>query len=146
MGDVAEYISEVYSPQGCYLSIKLDLKAIAALQLEVTIDTIKESIVKTPRLKIKEKHIKVINSEKLHIEPYDTSRDKMYFVMQQLKAKLPHVMIKGIPSIVRAVISKKEKERNKHQLLIEGYGLRQVMLTSGIDFTETKTNHILETC
>ena len=114
LGDVAEYISEVYSPQGCYLSIKLDLKAISALQLEVTIDTIKESILKTPKLKIKERHIKVINNEKIHIEPYDTSRDKMYFVMQQLKAKLPHVMIKGIPSIVRAVISKKEKERHKH--------------------------------
>lgn len=122
------------------------MKAISALKLEVTIDTIKESIVRTPRLKIKDRHIKVINNEKLHIEPYDTARDKMYFIMQQLKAKLPHVMIKGIPSIVRAVISKKEKEKNKHQLLIEGYGLRQVMLTSGIDFTQTKTNHILETC
>jgi len=82
LGDVAEYISEVYSPQGCYLSIKLDLKAISALQLEVTIDTIKESIIRTARLKIKEKHIRVMSSDKLHIEPYDTSRDKMYFVMQ----------------------------------------------------------------
>ncbi len=64
------------------MSIKLDLKAISALQLEVTIDTIKESILKTPKLKIKERHVKVMNSDKLHIEPYDTSRDKMYFVMQ----------------------------------------------------------------
>lgn len=146
LGDVAEYISEVYSPQGCYLSIKLDLKAISALQLEVTIDTIKESIIRTPKLKIKEKHIRVMSSDKLHIEPYDTSRDKMYFVMQQMKAKLPHVIIKGIPQIVRAVISKKERDRTKHQLLIEGYGLRQVMHTSGIDFRFTTTNHILETC
>ena len=82
LGDVAEYISEVYSPQGCYLSIKLDLKAISALQLEVTIDTIKESIIRTAKLKVKEKHIKIINKDKLHIEPYDISRDKMYFVMQ----------------------------------------------------------------
>lgn len=70
----------------------------------------------------------------------------MYFVMQQLKAKLPHVIIKGIPQIVRAVISKQEKAKNKHQLLIEGYGLREVMRTSGIDFQSTTTNHILETC
>lgn len=61
LGDVAEYISEVYSPQGCYLSIKLDLKAISALQLEVTIDTIKESILRAPKLKIKDKHVKVIS-------------------------------------------------------------------------------------
>ena len=82
LGDVAEYISEVYSPQGCYLSIKLDLKAISALQLEVTIDTIKESITRTSKLKVKDKHIKVISKDCLHIEPYDISRDKMYFVMQ----------------------------------------------------------------
>ena len=81
LGDVAEYISEVYSPQGCYLSIKLDLKAISALQLEVTIDTIKESIIKTSKLKVKDKHIKVISKDCMHIEPYDFSRDKMYFVM-----------------------------------------------------------------
>jgi DNA-directed RNA polymerase III subunit RPC1 len=70
----------------------------------------------------------------------------MYFVMQQLKEKLPHVIIKGIPSIVRAVISKQEKDKTRHQLLIEGYGLREVMRTSGIDFRQTTTNHILETC
>jgi hypothetical protein len=31
-----------------------------------------------------------------------------------MKAKLPHVIIKGIPQIVRAVISKKERDRTKH--------------------------------
>jgi DNA-directed RNA polymerase III subunit RPC1 len=25
LGDVAEYIKEVYTPQGCYLSVKIDL-------------------------------------------------------------------------------------------------------------------------
>ncbi len=70
----------------------------------------------------------------------------MYFVMQQLKTKLPHVIIKGYTSIVRAVISKQEKDKNKHNLLIEGYGLSQVMRTPGIDFRHTTTNHILETC
>jgi DNA-directed RNA polymerase III subunit RPC1 len=81
LGDIAEYIKEVYSPQGCYLSIKLDMQAIIALKLEVTIDTIKESICKTSKLKVKDKHISLYGNDKLHIEPYDTSRDKMYFVM-----------------------------------------------------------------
>jgi DNA-directed RNA polymerase III subunit RPC1 len=31
-----------------------------------------------------------------------------------LKSKLPHVIIKGIPTIVRAVISKQEKDKAKH--------------------------------
>ena len=86
--------------------MKLDLQAISALKLEVTIETIRDSILKTSRLKIKEKHISLQSNCKLHIEPFDLSREKMYFVMQQLKSKLPHVIIKGIPTIVRAVISK----------------------------------------
>ena len=87
-----------------------------------------------------------MSEKKLHIEPYDTSRDKMYFIMQQLKQKLPKVIIKGIPSIVRAVISRHERDESRHNLLIEGYGLKDVMRTPGIDFRSTTTNHILETC
>ena len=82
LGDIAEYIKEVYSPEGCYLSVKLDLNAISALKLEVTIETIRDSITKTSKLKIKDKHISLVSHDKLHIEPYDTSREKMYFVMQ----------------------------------------------------------------
>jgi DNA-directed RNA polymerase III subunit RPC1 len=28
--------------------------------------------------------------------------------------------------------------------LVEGYGLKKVMVTPGVDFTQTKTNHIIE--
>ena len=101
---------------------------------------------KTPKLKLKERHVSIISNNKIHIEPYDDSRDKMYFVMQLLKSKLPNVIIKGYPFVVRAVISKQEKDENKHNLLIEGYGLMEVMRTPGINFRNTKTNHILETC
>ena len=123
LGDIAEYVKEVYTSEGCYLSIKLDLQAISALKLEVTVESVRQSILKTPKLKVKEKHITMVSDDKIHIEPYDYSRDKMYFVMQQLKTKLPHVIIKGYTSIVRAVISKQEKDKSKHNLLIEGYGL-----------------------
>jgi DNA-directed RNA polymerase III subunit RPC1 len=89
--------------------------------------------------------VTIIGNNKLHIEPYDLSREKMYFEMQKLKNKLPRVSIKGINTIVRAVISKKKKNEQKHKLFIEGYGLNKVMLTPGIDFRKTKTNHIMET-
>lgn len=81
----------------------------------------------------------------MHIEPYETSRDKLYFIMQHLKSRLPHVIIKGMPAIQRAVISKKEGEEDRFNLAIEGYGLSEVMRTPGIDFRATSTNHILET-
>lgn len=82
LGDVAEYIKEVYAPTGCYLSVKIDLAAIEALQLEVTIESIRQSILKTSKLKVKDRHIKVVRHDKMHIEPYETSRDRLYFVMQ----------------------------------------------------------------
>ena len=41
LSDIAEYIKEVYSPQGCYLSLKIDLEAIKSLQLEISIESIK---------------------------------------------------------------------------------------------------------
>ena len=80
----------------------------------------------------------------MHIFPYDTSRDKMYFAMQNLKKMLPNVIVKGIHTINRAVINKKQSDESKHELLVEGYGLRKVMMTPGVDFTNTKTNHIIE--
>lgn len=44
LGDVAEYIKEVYTPRGCYLSIKLDLDAVEALKLELNVETVKKAI------------------------------------------------------------------------------------------------------
>ena len=146
LGDVAEYIKEVYSPQGCYLSLKIDLQAIEALQLEVSLDSIIQSILKTGKLKVKEKHVRKMSHNKIHIEPSETSRDKLYFVMQGLKSRLPHVVIKGNPAIQRAVISKQDGGgEERYNLAIEGYGLAQVMRTPGIDYRKTSTNHIMET-
>jgi DNA-directed RNA polymerase III subunit RPC1 len=106
LGDIAEYIKEVYTPRGCYLSIKLDLDAIEALKLELNIDTVRRAIIQTPKIKVKEKNIVVISVKKLHIEPFDTSRDRMYFALSNLKNMLPNVIVKGIPTVQRAVISK----------------------------------------
>lgn len=38
LGDICKYIKEVYSPKGCYLSLKLDLEVIEALKLELNIE------------------------------------------------------------------------------------------------------------
>ena len=85
-----------------------------------------ESILKTRKMKLKPDNISKVNSRhgagisEIHIEPYDTSRDKMYFVMQTLKQMLPNVIVKGIPTINRAVINKKQNDESKHELIVEG--------------------------
>lgn len=64
---------------------------------------------------------------------------KMYFVLQALKAALPHVIVQGFPSVSRAVINEgttDDGEKSFH-LLVEGYGLREVMGCQGVDGRET---------
>ena len=50
--------------------------------------------------------------------------------------------VKGFSSIVRGVIN--TSKDNTYGLLVEGYGLLGVMGTPGVNFKNTKSNHILE--
>lgn len=65
--------------------------------------------------------------------------------MQELKSTLPKVIVQGIPSVNRAVINEIDKEgKETYNLLVEGYGLQDVMGSPGIDGRHTWTNHVLE--
>lgn len=87
-----------------------------------------------------------VEGDYIRIKPYDVTREKMYFEMQNLKAKLPRVIIKGIWSIQRAVITEDaNQEKKAYRLLIEGKGLHKVMITPGIEFENTSTNDLVET-
>jgi DNA-directed RNA polymerase III subunit RPC1 len=37
LGGIASYIKEVYTPRGCYLEVEIDLEAIEALKLDLTV-------------------------------------------------------------------------------------------------------------
>jgi len=65
--------------------------------------------------------------------------------MQELKTVLPDVIVQGIPSVNRAVINETDKDgKQTYNLLVEGYGLQDVMGSPGIDGNHTWTNHVLE--
>jgi len=54
-------------------------------------------------------------------------------------------VVKGLSEIKRAVINKIEKkDALTFELLAEGVGLKEVMATPGVEYTETMSNHILE--
>jgi DNA-directed RNA polymerase III subunit RPC1 len=144
LGDVAYYVKEVFTPKECYLSVKLDMAAIENLRLELNAEKVKQAIITNGKLKLKDEHIKVVKNDKLKIKSAETDREKLYFSMQELKNKLPKVIISGISTIERAIINENDKT-NKYSLVIEGYGLKEVMQTSGIDSNHCTTNHIIET-
>ena len=63
--------------------------------------------------------------------------------MQTIKRALPKVIVKGYAAIGRAVINDLEGEKRLN-LLVEGYGLKEVLGIEGIDGRLTKSNHVLE--
>lgn len=52
LGEISEYIEEVYLPDDCFLLIKLDLERLSLLKLEINISTICSALI-TSKLKIK---------------------------------------------------------------------------------------------
>jgi DNA-directed RNA polymerase III subunit RPC1 len=155
LGEVSRYIKEVFSPDNCYISIALDMEAIEQLKLNVDAFSVRNSILSGTRgvtrnvlirqLEPRDVRIKRGSKAKLRVYiPANTKGAGNYFAMQQLKAALPSVIVQGIPSIERAVISESDRGETKYSLLMEGYGLQEVMGCPGIDGLRTCTNHILE--
>lgn len=159
--DIAFYIEDVYKNDMAFLSIKIDLRTIEKLQLELTLENIRQAIAAAPRLKILNNEVSIYGKDRINVlvthkelklenlantalldyKASDTNT-LLFFRMQHLKRALPDVVIKGLPNISRAVIN--IRDDSKKELLVEGYGLKQVMSTDGVVGTKTTTNHILE--
>jgi DNA-directed RNA polymerase III subunit RPC1 len=163
LGEIAVHIKEVFARDQAYLSVKLDMNAIDQLHLNINARTVRNSILNAigiaPRSAmklLKEQHV-LLNArcpDKLRIlapSNYKAAKGEArgaYFAMQALKSELPHVIVQGIPTVNRAVINYEEKSDSKnqkaHHLLVEGYGLAEVMGTPGVDGLNTTSNHIIE--
>jgi DNA-directed RNA polymerase III subunit RPC1 len=161
LGEVSLYIREVFATSSCYISIVLDMEAIELLKLDVDAASVRNSILAgrmaqgggrtVPRnalinqLEPLDVRLRRGAKDKLRVYvPANTKGAGKYFAMQQLKAALPNVIVQGIPSIERAVISESDRGETKYNLLMEGYGLLDVMGCPGIDGLKTYTNHVLE--
>lgn len=155
LGEVSTYIKEVYASAGCYVSIELDMEAIEQLKLNVDSDSVRRSILygtrgvtKPPSLRaLKERDVRMKrgSTSKLRVYVPDSNKGSTYFAMQELKSNLPNVIVQGIPSVNRAVINEIDKDgKQTYNLLVEGYGLQDVMGSPGIDGRHTWTNHVLE--
>ncbi|TFY74270.1 hypothetical protein EWM64_g9743 [Hericium alpestre] len=151
LGDVASIIEEAWGQKYTYIGVIVDMESVQKLQLELVLDDIKWAIVAAPRLKIKQESKKSVivvpNRNRLRI--YIEGADR-YYRMREIKRLLPSVVVKGVPTISRAVINKidRDGERGKkgdNELLVEGYGLRKVLGTEGIVGEQVTTNHVIET-
>lgn len=140
LGEVSEYIEEVFLPDDCFILVKLDMDRIRLLKLEVNVDSIRESLCKS-KLRVKPQDIQIHSSAVLSVRPRETSKSSLYYVLQMLKKELPSVMIKGIQNVTRAVIHIDEKKGETYKLLVEGDNLLAVMATPGIKGTHAFSNN-----
>ncbi|KAF9349052.1 hypothetical protein BGX26_012591 [Mortierella sp. AD094] len=132
LGDIAEFIEEVYKPDECYIGVRLDMEAIRRLQLETDLDEVAKAIGLAPKLKIGTSNVQSHKPDRLRI--YVQSKDPagLYYSIKQLKRALPEIIIKGLPQVNRAVINEIQGSGGKKELLVEGYGLRELMNTEGV--------------
>jgi DNA-directed RNA polymerase III subunit RPC1 len=144
-------------------TLSFSTDAIEQLKLNVDSDSVRTSILHGSRGITRPPVLRLLNdmdvkvkkgsNHKLRVFVPDAYLDSeksdkkrtTYFIMQELKTALPNVIVQGIPSVNRAVINETDKDgKPTYNLLVEGYGLQDVMGSPGIDGHHTWTNHILE--
>ncbi|KAG6487427.1 hypothetical protein ZIOFF_056013 [Zingiber officinale] len=141
LGEVATAIKVVLKPGQQCISIKLDMDLIEALHMGISAESVRHSILSHPKIKLKEQHVHSVGHDRLKIFPPEVDRIKFQSALHNLKSMLPKVVVKGFPSVDRAII---REVKNVHSLVVEGTNLLGVMGTLGIDGRKTTSNHVME--
>ncbi|XP_043285852.1 DNA-directed RNA polymerase III subunit RPC1 [Venturia canescens] len=143
LGEVTEYIEEVYLPDDCFLLIKLDVDRINLLKLEVDANSIRYSIC-TSKLKLNPKLVTVRGDSIITVNP-SKLKHSLNYALTQLKELVPNVVIKGLPTVARAVIHNDDTSGStRYKVFVEGDNMREVMATPGVLGCKTTSNNTIE--
>lgn len=102
LSKILHSIEEVYGLTECSLNVILDTKTMREFKIQLSVEDIKNSIDKSLKSKIKKSE--VVSSNAINIIP--VSKSNLMFELKTLRRKLGGVIIGGITSISRALISK----------------------------------------
>jgi len=153
LGQVSSSIIQKCRSQSAYLDITLDMEAIQSLQLELNAFDMKTKILEHAKLKLKPNQITVKNKKQLRIYPSlsddkENARKKTIDVfLQNIMNIVPNIVVSGIPTVTRAVISHPAPGADVMSdlvLYVEGTGMLDVMGTAGVAGTRVKNNNIME--
>lgn len=143
LGEISEYIEQVFLPDDTFILIKLSPRRIRLLQLEVTMQSIMQSIyaAKLP-IPLKGRIVQQMGKSMITVRaPDDDGAAPMSLALHYLKYSLPKVVVKGLPSVHRCVIHADEKKGDTYQLLVEGTDFREVLATYEINPNKTVFNN-----
>lgn len=144
LGEISHSITKVFAPNNCFVVVKIALKTIRELQLRgVNISHIRERIIADK--KVPTKDVSVRDDESLVVYP-DMSqlKENLFFGLEVLRRVLPKVLVEGIPSVHRAVISILSEDPETYGLVVEGDDLQSVMNVDGVVGVETVSNDVIE--
>jgi len=159
LGDICLYFKEVFEPaNGVYISVKVDVESIRKLQLELDMSDIKAALMDPKNLggiKLMPEDVECVAMDKLRVKPpFRSDQQKQsssissklfFFALQGLKKALPRACVKGARSARRAVINKDDKKSpTRYEILVEGYGLQEIMAVPGVRSLKTTSNHVAE--
>ncbi|KAL3107772.1 hypothetical protein niasHT_018095 [Heterodera trifolii] len=91
LGDINDYVEQVFLPDDLFVLIKLNTRRIRAMQLEVTMDTIMNAIcaAKLPVPRILYDQVRSVGKSMLLVRPVESSKCSMTMYMHYLKYHLP---------------------------------------------------------
>ncbi|CAG9763359.1 unnamed protein product [Ceutorhynchus assimilis] len=146
LGEISTFIDDVYTTDEAFLLIQIDYERIKLLKLEVDAESIRYSIVKTSKLKLKPADVLVESDTIITVHPNKSLHSRrLNFALSELKDQIPNVVVKGLPTVNRAVIAREDKAgKSTYHLCVEGNNLREVMATYGVDGTRTISNNVIE--
>lgn len=144
LGEICEYIEEVYLPDDSFVLVKINAKRVRLLQLEITMSSIAHAICSTRLpVPVKINQIRILGKTIMVIRAPDVAKCTKTMAIQYLKYNLGNVVVKGLPGVVRCVIHADEKKGDSYKLLVEGTDFRSVMATVGVDGRRTCFNNAL---
>lgn len=101
LGEISEYIEQVFLPDDTFILVKLSPRRIRLLQLEVTIESIMQCITsaKLP-IPLKERVVSKVGKSMIIIRPpEEDEKTPTSLAMHHLKYTLPKIVVKGITLI-----------------------------------------------
>nr|XP_023022188.1 DNA-directed RNA polymerase III subunit RPC1 [Leptinotarsa decemlineata] len=145
LGEISTSISQVLTKTDAFLLIQLDYERIKLLKLEVNAESIRYCIC-TSKLKLKPTDVQVESDTIITVHPSRSKHsNRLNFALCDLKEQIPNVVVKGLPTVNRAVIAREDKGgKTSYSLCVEGDNLREVMATYGVDGRKTVSNNIVE--
>lgn len=112
--------------------------------LEITANEVADKIVEDKDMKLKRDNIKVESVYTLNIFALAKETRNMFIQLQNLKNLLPRVIVSGMTSINRVIITRDKQDESKLILGVEGYGLHKILSIDGIEPYTLSPNHIME--